>query len=337
LICIISSIAGGNPRSRNLNLLAAAGKLDQLLHPPPGAQALSGSGLCLDMVFGGWIRLEMFIRPRSLEEAVTALAEHGGTPISGGTDLYPAWVDRPQAARLVDLKGVAELRGISVDQNAIRIGGATTWTDIIRAGLPSSFDALKAAAREVGSVQIQNSATIAGNLCNASPAADGAPPLLALDAEVELSSVAGARTLPLSQFILGNRRTARRPDEILSAVIVPRRHEEARSAFLKLGARRYLVISIVMVAASLMRDGSGRITHAAIAVGAASEVARRVKALEARLLGAPPGMPAAALVEAGDLDLAPIDDVRATAAYRRDAAFALVRRALAAVDGGGDA
>lgn len=279
----------------------------------------------------------MFIRPRTLEEAVSALAEHGGTLISGGTDLFPAWVDRPQVATLVDLKNVAGLRGISVGKDFIRIGGAATWTDIIRAELPRPFDALKAAAREVGSVQIQNSATIAGNLCNASPAADGVPPLLALDAEVELTSAAETRTLPLSRFILGNRRTARRPDEILSAVIVPRRNEDARSVFLKLGARRYLVISIVMVAASLLRDRAGRIVHAAVAVGAASEVARRMFTLEARLMAAPTGMAAASLVDAAHLDLSPIDDVRATAAYRRDAALALVRRALDAAEGDGHA
>jgi CO/xanthine dehydrogenase FAD-binding subunit len=279
----------------------------------------------------------MFTKPRSLKEACEALALDGALPLAGGTDLFPAWVDRPQPERLVDLRSIAEMRGISVAPDLIRIGGGTTWSEIIAANLPPCFDCLKAAAREVGSVQIQNAGTLAGNLCNASPAADGVPPLLVLDAEVELASSSGMRRLPLGNFILGNRRTERRHDEILSAIIVPRRHDGARSAFLKLGARRYLVISIVMVAAAIERDRSGRIVHAAIAVGSASETARRMASLEAKLLAAEPARAAASLVEEGDLALSPIDDLRASAAYRSDAALTLVRRALAEVDGEGNA
>jgi CO/xanthine dehydrogenase FAD-binding subunit len=274
----------------------------------------------------------MFIKPRSLNEALQALAAEGGLPLGGGTDIFPAAVDRQLPGPLVDVKGLAEIRGITIEAAQIRIGGGTSWSDIARADLPPACDALRAAAREVGSVQIQNAGTIAGNLCNASPAADGVPPLLALDAEVELVSLAGTRRMPLAAFILGNRRTARHASEILSAVILPRRHEAANSAFLKLGARRYLVISIIMVAAVVARDDKGRIAHAAVAVGAGSEVARRMTRLEARLRAAPAGQAASALVTASDLDLAPIDDVRASADYRRDAALTLVRRALAVAD-----
>src|SRR5205814_7080523 len=131
---------------------------------------------------------------------------------------------------VVDITALRELRGIVIEDEYIRIGGLTTWTEIVRIPLPRCFDALKAAAREVGSVQIQNRGTVAGNLCNASPAADGVPPLLALDAEVELASAAQRRRIPLSQFVAGNRKTARRADEILAAVLVPRRMEDAASA-----------------------------------------------------------------------------------------------------------
>ena len=172
---------------------------------------------------------------------------------------------------------------------AIRIGAATTWTDIVKAPLPAAFDALKQAAREVGSIQIQNRGTIGGNLCNASPAADGVPPLLALDATVELASARGRRLMPLSSFITGYRATALAQGEILSAVFVPSRSPQARSAFVKLGARRYLVISILMAAALVERDGDGRISRVAIAVGAASPVARRLPELEAALAGLDPG------------------------------------------------
>ena len=209
----------------------------------------------------------MYFRPRTLNETIDTLSRHGGQILSGGTDFFPALGDRPVASPVVDISEVSELRGISFHDSEIRIGGLTTWTDVLHAPLPSCFDALKSAAREVGSIQIQNRGTVAGNLCNASPAADGVPPLLALDAEVELASQSGVRRIPLARFLLGNRRTLRHADEVLSAVIVPRGLDHARSAFLKLGSRRYLVISIVMVAAIVDADEEGRVKHARVAVG----------------------------------------------------------------------
>jgi CO/xanthine dehydrogenase FAD-binding subunit len=200
---------------------------------------------------------------------------------------------------------------------------------VIATALPRGFDGLKAAAREVGSVQIQNAATVAGNLCNASPAADGVAALLALDAEVTLSSRNNSRALPLSDFILGNRKTARRPEELLTSIRVPRRVENALSAFLKLGARRYLVISIVMVAANLVVDSAGDIREALICVGSCSAAALRLAELERALIGRPalPGL--RQIVKAAYLSkLSPIDDIRASAEYRRDAALTLVGRAL---------
>jgi len=209
------------------------------------------------------------------------------------------------------------------------IGGRATWTDLFRAELPPALDALKLAAREVGSIQIQNRGTVAGNLCNASPAADGVPPLLALDAEIELASAAGRRVLPLGDFILGNRHIARRPDELLVAVRIPRASTAGVSHFLKLGGRSYLVISIAMVATRLVLDGAGRIEEAAIAVGACSAVAQRLRRLETALIGRHAGDEALAAVAEWPFDeLSPIDDVRASAPYRRRAAAELVRRAL---------
>jgi CO/xanthine dehydrogenase FAD-binding subunit len=275
----------------------------------------------------------MLLRPRSLDEATAFLTRERTVVMAGGTDLYPAWVDRPQPERILDVTAIAGLCGIVREADRWRIGGATTWTDIARAGLPPAFAALQAAAREVGSIQIQNRATIAGNLCNASPAADSVPPLLALDASVELASAIGTRELALSDFIKGNRRTEKRPDELLTAILIPVVHDAARSAFVKLGARRYLVISIVMVAANILRAPDGRIVHARVAVGSASAVATRLADLEAALIAATPHAPAASLVtEAHLAPLAPIDDVRASAAYRRDAALTLVRRALTEAD-----
>lgn len=272
----------------------------------------------------------MYLRPRTLREACEALADAPAAILSGGTDFYPALVDRPAPPRVLDLSGLTDLSGISRHEDHIRIGARVTWTEIIRADLPPGFDALKTAAREVGSVQIQNVATVAGNLCNASPAADGVPPLLVLDAAVELASASGTRRLPLAEFLLGNRRTARGPDEVMTAILIPAGSELGRSAFLKLGARRYLVISIAMVAVLLAAEG-GRIAAARIAVGSCSAVARRLPDAEAALLGAEAGPGLGALIAPSHLaPLSPIDDVRGTASYRREAALELIRRAVAA-------
>jgi CO/xanthine dehydrogenase FAD-binding subunit len=273
--------------------------------------------------------VSILIRPESLAEATNLLAARDYTILSGGTDVFPALVDRPPPAAMLDLSRLDDIRGITSQDGTIRIGGAATWSEIMEAPLPRAFDALKAAAREVGSVQIQNRGTIAGNLCNASPAADGVPPLLALDAEVELVSSCGTRRLALADFVLGNRHTARAPDEILSAVIVPEPHACARSAFLKLGTRRYLVISIVMVAVVVDCAPDHTICDARVAVGSASVVATRLPALEARLRGQTADADLARTITADELaPLSPIDDVRATAVYRMDAARELVARAL---------
>ena len=271
----------------------------------------------------------MYLRPRTLREAVEALEAPGVRILAGGTDVYPALGERRMSGSVLDVTAIVELRGIEIAPERIRIGAGATWTDVIRTPLPRAFDALKAAAREVGSVQIQNCATVAGNLCNASPAADGVPPLLALDAEMELASARGERRIPLASFITGNRRTVREPHEIVTAILVPRTIE-GPSSFLKLGARRYLVISIAMVAAIVAADEGGRVAQARIAVGSCSPVARRLSGLERALAGASLSEIGEA-VEPGHLDpLSPIGDVRGTAVYRLDSALTLVRRALEA-------
>ncbi len=276
----------------------------------------------------------MYSRPKTLDAAVHVLAQGGGQILSGGTDFFPALGDRPAPDRVIDISGITEIKGIAVEADHIRIGGLTTWSQLVTTLLPRCFDGLKSAAREIGGIQIQNRGTVAGNLCNASPAADSVPPLLTLDAEVELVSAVGTRRVSLADFIVGNRKTVRRPDEILANVIVPRTFDDAASAFLKLGARRYLVISIVMVAAVVKTDNAGRVTDARIAVGSCSAVARRLTLLERALVGVPArnGLGTTTLTE-HLAQLSPIDDVRATATYRNDAALTLVGRVLEACAG----
>jgi CO/xanthine dehydrogenase FAD-binding subunit len=270
-----------------------------------------------------------YFRPQTVDEAVRLLSNERAQILSGGTDFYPALGDRPMHDAVMDISALGELRGITQAPEHIRIGGLTTWSEIIRAPLPPCFEALKSAAREVGSVQIQNRGTVAGNLCNASPAADGVPPLIALDAAVELVSAEGARSMPLSEFIVGNRKTKRRANELLTAVLVPRTLDHAASVFLKLGARRYLVISISMVAVVIMPDDSGRIAAARVAVGSCSAVARRLPALEQELMGTQIREDVVSRVKSEHLaPLSPISDVRATAEYRIDASLTLIKRAL---------
>jgi CO/xanthine dehydrogenase FAD-binding subunit len=273
--------------------------------------------------------MSQYLRPTRFEDALQHLARGPFTILAGGTDHYAARVGKPLTEAILDITAIEGLRDIAEGPGHWRIGGAATWTDVLEAGLPGVFDGLKLAAREIGGVQIQNSGTLAGNLCNASPAADGVPALLALDASVELAMAGHRRVLPLAEFILGPRRTARRPGELLSAMLVPKPEYAACSHFLKLGARKYLVISIAM-AGVVIEHEAGVVRRARVAVGACSPVARRLTALEADLLGHPLGAGLADLVRPEHLaGLAPIDDVRADAGYRADAALTLVKRTIA--------
>ena len=272
-----------------------------------------------------------YAKPQSTDEALALLSDGAWRILAGGTDFYPALGARPLSENVLDINGLSELRGIAETATHVVIGARTSWTDIVRHPLPASFDALKQAAREVGSIQIQNTGTVAGNICNASPAADGVPALLLLDAEVEIAAVAGKRHETLQNFIRGNRQTTLTAGEMVTAIRLPKTALAGASSFYKLGARRYLVISIAMAAVRVAVGEDGRIADAAIAVGACSAVARRLGSLERELIGEDvdslADMP---LAEAHFAELKPIDDVRGSADYRRGAAREIVSRALAA-------
>lgn len=265
--------------------------------------------------------------PTDLETALRLYAVKGARIIAGGTDVFPSAKQGHSPRTLIDLTAIPALSGVELIGDTYRIGALSTWSDIIKADLPSSFDALKQAAREVGSIQIQNAGTIGGNICNASPAADGVPPLLALDAQVELASAAnGSRIIPLSKFILHVRHTSLAGDEILSAVLIPKPERAEKSSFEKLGSRRYLVISITMTAANITCDEDGLITGAKIAVGSCSPVAQRLTKLEADIIGK---KPEDIFVTADHLSvLSPIDDVRGSGEYRRDVVAQQCKRAV---------
>ncbi len=265
-------------------------------------------------------------RPDNLKDAIEALANQGVTIAAGCTDLFAETELPALDGDVLDITNVAELRGVTRKDGWWRIGATTSWSQIAQAALPESFAMLQEAARQVGGPQIQSRGTIGGNLCTASPAADGVPPLLSLDAQVEVASGEGLRRLPLQEFLAGPRQTALRQDEMLTAVLVPEGAALGRSVFLKLGSRAHLVISVVMVAARLSCE-AGRVTHAAVSVGACGPVAVRLRDLETALVGAQlSDVPAlVALHMPGVLN--PIDDMRGSADYRRHAAQELVNRA----------
>jgi len=281
-----------------------------------------------------------YFRPENLNDALAILARQRCRILAGGTDIYPALGNtmarpgndpgQPAAAALpmLDISAIAVLHGFRHSHDTLEIGAMTRWSEASAADLPAWFDGVRLAAREIGGRQIQNRATLTGNLCNASPAADGVPALLALDARVRLQSAGGQRELSLDRFILGNRRTACRTDELVSTIVIPKPAGHSCSAFVKLGARRYLVISIAMVALTLQLDEHNRISQAGVAVGACSEVAQRLPELEQRLTGMPLPRAVAAIRQDDFKRLSPLDDIRASAAYRRHSARVLVERAL---------
>jgi len=268
--------------------------------------------------------------PKNLGEAIEILATGDWKMLSGGTDYYPGLGDEQPKGNILDVSNVTSLREIKFKADgSLSIGACVTWTDIINADLPPAFDGLKLAAREVGSIQIQNRATIVGNVCNASPAADGIPALLSLDAIIVSASIRGNRRVPLAEFVIGNRKTDLQDDELVSEIVIPKKSAQGISHFLKLGARKYLVISISMVATRFYLNEQNIIMDAAISVGSCSLVAKRLTLLEQELVGQTLTTDTCNTVTIDHLDeLTPIDDVRATGAYRYAASLELIRRSI---------
>lgn len=268
-----------------------------------------------------------YLSPTNLQDALSVLGSGVPRIVAGGTDWYPAQGEKPIRCDMLDLTQIKDLREIERTADGWRIGATSTWSDVIAVDLPAAFDGLKAAAREVGSVQIQNAGTVVGNLCNASPAADGVPPLLTLGAMVEIRSTERVRIVPLEHFITGVRRVDLADDELVTAILIPEMPHTRKGAFVKLGARKYLVISIAMVAVACEMNG-GVLENVHIAVGSCSPVAKRLNALETALNGK-------TLAEAENIvsqtqlsELSPIDDVRGSGSYRLDVVGSLILRAL---------
>lgn len=272
------------------------------------------------------------LMPGTLSEALEMLAEGDGSvkPIAGGTNVIVELRDGRRYGTLMDVSRLAELRGIRRENGHMVIGGGTTMTELLadpliaEHGLP-----LREAAATLGSPLVRNRATVAGNLADASPAADSAPPLLVLGADVVLMSRTVTRRVPLDQFFVGPNETLIRPQELLVAIRWPVPPPDSRGTFHKIGLRQALACSVITVAVAVEGDENGDCQEARIALGSVAPTPMRARAAEEVLRGQ--RLTEERIAEAARLAAAatrPINDVRSTAAYRRRMAEVLVGRLL---------
>lgn len=279
------------------------------------------------------------VRPRSLAHALAALHDSQAgerlVPLAGGTDLFVHLnAGTPPGKRYLNLWGLPELRGIRIGRDAVTLGALTTFREIRdHAVLQRRLPALVAAASEVGAWQIQNRATIAGNIANASPAGDSLPPLLAHDAVVRVGSVRGEREVPLAELFTGYRALAMAPDELITAVRVPIPPAGTRSCFRKVGTRRAQSISKV-VFCGLWRGGrAGGADLVRLAWGSVAPVPVRARGAEQVVRsGARSAATVVAAREALARDITPIDDIRSSRDYRLTVAGNLLALFLRTAD-----
>ena len=269
--------------------------------------------------------------PTNLDGALAALAKGGREtvlPIAGGTNLIvDIRAKRERPDRMVGLGEVDELLGMDFGPERISIGGRTTVSDLLRSPeIAREAPSLIEAARLFGGLMVRNTGTVAGNIASGSPAADLVPPLLVLDAELTLASVTGTRTLALDDYYLGYKQDARRPDELITRISWPRPPENSANTFYKLARRKGDAITVTGVAVALS-VADGTCTRARIALASVAPVVLRAKQAEAVLEGR--ALTPALIDEAAEAaaeTCSPIDDIRASAGYRRHTVEALTRR-----------
>ena len=255
------------------------------------------------------------LTPRSLDEALRLKAEWPhARPIAGGTDLLVELnFDRVRPEAILNLREVPELREWSRENGSLRLGAGVTYTELMQPPLADALPALAEASRTVGSPQIRNRGTIGGNLGTASPAGDALPPLLVERAVVEIGSTRGVRSLPLTEFLVGPKRNALEPEELVLAVRLDPSGQP--QTFMKVGPRNAMVIAVCSLALVADRERG----ELRAAYGSAGPVAALVTA---------PLAESDSFAEAVAAAASPIDDVRGTAAYRRHALRVLAARAL---------
>jgi len=274
-------------------------------------------------------------RPTELEQVLKFLSElkEGCKIIAGGTDLVPAVragrVSLSAHTHLIDISSINELSYILKDDGMIRIGAGTGLSDIVMSTvIKEHAPVLADAVNHMASLQIRNLGTIGGNLCNASPAADTALPLLVLDAEVKVRSLDKQRSVPLPEFFVGPGKTTLTPGEILTEVQISLTKTAGSSCFIKLGRRNAFTLSIVAVA-TLVKLKNGIFDDIRIALGAVAPTPIRALRAEEHLTGEKVSKP---VIDGGakvvTSEVATISDVRASAEYRRDMSYILTNRAI---------
>lgn len=281
-----------------------------------------------------------YYSPSSLEEALALLSKYGSEAriLAGGTDLLVDMKQRLMEPRhLIDIKRIPELKLLKEDSRGFMIGSTVRLRELERSkAIRERLPLLHEAISSMGSVQVRNMATIGGNLCRASPSADAAVALLALEAEAQIAGPTGTRRMPLEEFFLGPRKTHLRSDEILTGIYVPHPPENTGSSFIKLG-RTSLDLAIVNIAVTLRLKG-GAIDHCRIAMGAVAPRPLRLRNVEEFLLGrelTPEVLEKAAGMVEASID--PITDIRATAEYRKEVSKVLLKDALkTAIERGGE-
>lgn len=273
------------------------------------------------------------LSPRTLEDALDILQKQAGIRIvAGGSDVIVQLRDGAiKADMLLNVLSLKELRFVKQTDNQIHIGSLATYSDIINSNLTRKHAwVLVDAARQIGAIQLQNTATIGGNLGNASPAGDSLPPLYALDAVVVTRSKSGKREIPIEQFFIAYRKTALKPDELIEEVYFDALDSDDRGVYLKLGLREANAISIVDVAVALRgRKQGDSFADAKVALGAVAPTIRRARKCEQAMIDRPLSdeiLRKAALLAANDA--APIDDIRGSAGYRKAVVVSLIYQAL---------
>jgi len=277
------------------------------------------------------------VRPRSLDHALEALGRSVSgerlVPLAGGTDLFVYLnAGTPPGTRYLDLWGLRELRGIRVRDGGVRLGALTTFREIREHPvLGRRFPSLVAAAAEVGAWQIQNRATLAGNIANASPAGDSLPVLMAHDAKVDVRSARGAREVAFERLYRGYRELTVDADELITAVTLPFPPARSFPFFRKVGTRRAQSISKVVFSGLLALDRERRIARVRLAYGSVAPVTLRARRAERALRGEPLAASVAARARAALAeDIAPIDDIRSSRDYRLAVAGNLLEQFLRA-------
>jgi xanthine dehydrogenase small subunit len=318
IIKAIASAAATAPRE-------VRGGLPQVPRELAGAATRTGVEAGSDLRVG-----PAFVRPTTLGEAYALLAAGPWRPIAGGTDVMVELAGDVSAAdkALLDLTGIQELRGIRVEGDRLVVGATATYSDLRRSELVQAhLPALAQMASAFGATQLQNQATLGGNVVNASPAGDSLPLMVATEAVLVAGGVGGERAIPAASFFTGYRRTALQPGELLLRIEFPldeRRHLRYR----KIGTRRALALAKVVLAVSWRQEeGSAAWRDVRVAVGTITDVPIRAPSAEAALEGAVPGATMADRAAAAILlDIHPRDGLRSTAAYRRSATARVLRR-----------